>query len=166
MPYRSTKPRSSGVAGEVLVRKAVADDLAHLVDLYRHLTATDPAVGLDEAEQIFETFHRYPGSAIFVAEVDGVLASSCALIVIPNLTRAGAPYALIENVVTHSDHRKRGHARRVLDAAVDAAWAAGCYKAMLMTGSTTPGTHAFYRAIGFEQTKTGYQKRRIPVREE
>lgn len=166
MPYPSTTRRSSGVAGEVLVRKAVADDLPDLVDLYRHLTATEPAVGPDEAARIFETFHRYPDSAILVAEAGGVLASSCAVIVIPNLTRAGAPYALIENVVTHADHRRRGHARLVLDAAVDAAWAAGCYKTMLMTGSTNPGTHAFYRAIGFEQSKTGYQKRRIPVREE
>lgn len=166
MPYLSTMQRSSGVVGEVPVRKAVADDLPYLVDLYRHLTSTDPAVGLDDAVRIFETFHRYPDSAVLVAEAGGVLVSSCALIVVPNLTRSGAPYALIENVVTHADHRKRGHARRVLDAAVDAAWAAGCYKAMLMTGSTNPGTHAFYLATGFEQSKTGYQKRRIPVREE
>ena len=53
-----------------------------------------------------------------------------------------------------------GHGRKVLDAACDAAWAAECYKVMLMTGSMQPGTLDFYRSAGFEQSKTGFQKRR------
>jgi hypothetical protein len=36
---------------------------------------------------------------------------------------------------------------------------------MLLTGSKDPGTLAFYREAGFEQNKTGFQIRRIPVRE-
>ena len=83
---------------------------------------------------------------------------------IPNLTRSGSPYALIENVVTHMGHRTQGHGRHILHDATTAAWTAGCYKVMLMTGSTNPATHAFYRAAGFETTKTAYQIRRIPAR--
>jgi GNAT superfamily N-acetyltransferase len=86
--------------------------------------------------------------------------TSCTLIVIPNLTRRGAPYALIENVVTHADHRRAGHGRAVLKAAVAAAWAAGCYKVMLLTGRKDAGTLAFYLRAGFEQSKTGFQIRR------
>lgn len=90
----------------------------------------------------------------------GELVASCTLVVIPNLTRSGSPYALIENVVTHAGHRRRGHGRALLDAAVAAAWAAGCYKAMLMTGSKRPETLRFYADAGFEQSKTGFQIRR------
>jgi GNAT superfamily N-acetyltransferase len=86
--------------------------------------------------------------------------------VIPNLTRGGKPYALIENVVTHAAYRGRGFGQAVLRAAVERAWAARCYKAMLMTGSKRASTLAFYEAAGFEQSKTGFQVRRPTVRPE
>jgi GNAT superfamily N-acetyltransferase len=92
-----------------------------------------------------------------------VLTSSCTLVVIPNLTRSGQPYGLIENVVTHSTYRGRGFGKQILQAAVEAAWKADCYKVMLMTGSKRPSTLAFYAAAGFEQNKTGFQIRRLPV---
>ncbi len=84
--------------------------------------------------------------------------------VIPNLTRGGTPYALIENMVTHADWRKRGFGSAILKAATERAWEEGCYKVMLMTGSKNPATLAFYAAAGFEQTKTGFQIRRHPQR--
>ncbi|MCD6073672.1 MAG: acetyltransferase, family [Rhodospirillales bacterium] len=108
----------------------------------------------------------YDGSAILVGEIGGILVASCSLVVVPNLTRGGSPYGLIENVVTHDDFRKRGFGKQLLFAASDAAWQAGCYKIMLMTGSKKPETINFYLAAGFEQSKTGFQKRRIPVRAE
>lgn len=108
----------------------------------------------------------YDGSAILVGVIGGVLAASCSLVVVPNLTRGGSPYGLIENVVTHSDFRTRGFGKQLLLAASDAAWQVGCYKVMLMTGSKKPETINFYLAAGFEQSKTGFQKRRIPVRAE
>lgn len=41
-----------------------------------------------------------------------------------------------------------------------AAWDGGCYTAMLMTGSRTPRTHAFYRACGVSpDAKTAYLAR-------
>jgi GNAT superfamily N-acetyltransferase len=40
---------------------------------------------------------------------------------VPNLTRGGSPYALIENVVTHHDFRKRGFGKQILNFALAAA---------------------------------------------
>ena len=45
--------------------------------------------------------------------------------------------------------RGTGLGRKIMAATLQAAWDAGCYKAMLQTGSRTPATHAFYRACGF-----------------
>ena len=84
--------------------------------------------------------------------------------VVPNLTRSGRPYGLIENVVTHADHRVRGYGKQLLQAAITAAWDADCYKVMLMTGSKEPSTLAFYASAGFEQSKTRFQVRRLPSR--
>ena len=64
-------------------------------------------------------------------------------------------------MVTHADYRNRGLARSVLAAALDAAWAADCYKVMLATGSKNPETLRFYERSGFERGgKTFFQARR------
>ena len=55
----------------------------------------------------------------------------------------------IENVVTDEARRGQGFGKQVLQAAIEAAWEAGCYKVMLMTGSNEDSTHAFYARCGF-----------------
>lgn len=146
------------------LRPATESDVPGLLALYRHLIPEDPPLDPTRAAEIFQRFMGIDGSAIWLACVGDAPVASCALVVVPNLTRGGAPYGLIENVVTHGDHRRRGHGRAVLDAACAAAWGQGCYKVMLMTGSQTPGTLGFYRDTGFAATKTGFERRRIPCR--
>ncbi len=146
------------------IRDATEGDLPGLAALYRHLDPGDAPCPPEVAAEALRRLGGLPGSAVLVGEADGALVASCTLVVIPNLTRGGAPYGLIENVVTHGAHRGRGHGTRLLRAAVARGWAAGCYKVMLLTGATEPGVLAFYAAAGFEQTKTGFQVRRIPAR--
>jgi ribosomal protein S18 acetylase RimI-like enzyme len=146
------------------IRQAGREDLARLIDLYQHLTPGDERVDAGEGVAILARLTSLPGSAVFVAEIGPVLVGSCTLVVVPNLTRGGRPYGLVENVVTHCDFRKRGIGREALRAATEAAWNAGFYKVMLLTGSDDPATLKFYRDVGFEQSKTGFQTRRIPAR--
>lgn len=148
------------------IRDAVPADLPALLDLYRHLAPDDKPPSRALAGEIFTRFSALEGSAILLGETEGRLVSSCTLAIIPNLTRGGRPYGLIENVVTHGDFRNRGFGKAMLDAASDKAWGAGCYKIMLLTGSQRPKTLAFYRKARFEQSKTGFQKRRLPPRPE
>jgi GNAT superfamily N-acetyltransferase len=84
-----------------------------------------------------------------VLEADGVVVATTYLNVIPNLTRSASPYAVIENVVVEEAARGSGLGKQIMAATLQAAWDAGCYKAMLQTGSRRPATHAFYRACGF-----------------
>lgn len=151
---------------ELVIRAAEQVDLPVLQDLYRHLLPEGERCPDDEAGKILERLARFEGSAVLIGFLGTDLVTSCTVIVIPNLTRGGAPYALIENVVTDAGHRNEGLGKAILKAATDRAWAAGCYKAMLMTGSKKPSTLAFYEAAGFEQSKTGFQARRLPVRAE
>lgn len=150
----------------LIIRTASRSDLPQLLALYPHLNPADRIPPLDVAERRFDGLQVYRGSAIFIGHVDDVLVASCTLIVIPNLTRGGQPYALIENVVTHADFRGRGFGKQILQAAVATAWEADCYKVMLVTGSKLPSTLAFYASAGFEQNKTGFQIRRLPPRAE
>lgn len=108
----------------------------------------------------FEQIISSPGLHIYVLEQDRVVVATTYLNVIPNLTRAASPYAVIENVVVDEARRGTGLGKRIMAATLQAAWDAGCYKVMLMTGSRKPSTHAFYKACGFSDTaKTAYLAR-------
>ena len=146
------------------IQAATQTDLPALLLLYEQLHPDGPSLAVQDAAEILNRFLRYDGSAVLLGFKDEALVTSCSLVVVPNLTRGGAPYALIENVITDARSRKRGYGHAILQAAVSIAWQSGCYKVMLLTGSKDPGTLRFYERAGFEQSKTGFQVRRLPVR--
>jgi len=135
----------------ITIRPAEPGDLPALMALYTHLGSNNP----ERADlRTVETFARIldaPGMHLFLLEEDGVALASCYLNVIDNLTHGAQPYALIENVVTHADARRRGFARAVLQHAVAFAWSAGCYKVMLMSGKAD--NIPFYEVCGFDASE-------------
>jgi GNAT superfamily N-acetyltransferase len=149
------------------IRPARPDDLVALMELYRHLNPVDqPILSVHELQTIWRAMLDQPGFSCIVGTAAGSLVSSCCLAVIPNLTRGGRPYAFIENVVTHSNHRRRGFGRAILDHALRIAWDAGCYKVMLLSGSKRPEVHRFYESCGFRSDdKTGFVARPIQPQE-
>lgn len=148
------------------IRAALPSDLEGLLNLYPHLNPSDEPISRDLAASRLDEINQLPGSAVLLGLLGDDLVTSCTLIIIPNLTNGGKPYALIENVVTDALHRGQGYGTRLLRAAVAAAWEAGCYKVMLMTGSKQPSILKFYENAGFEQSKTGFQMRRISARQD
>ncbi len=98
---------------------------------------------------------------VIVAEAAEGLLSSCTLAIVPNLSRGGRSYGVIENVVTHADYRRRGLGRQVLLHALGVAWQADCYKVHLATGSKQETTLRFYAGAGFQPGgKTYFEVRR------
>jgi GNAT superfamily N-acetyltransferase len=108
------------------IRPASRSDHPRLLALYPHLNPTDEIPPLDVAERRFDELSKYNGSAIFVWVAQDAIVAFCTLIIIPNLTRGGQPYGLIENVVTHTAYRGRGFGKQLLRVAVAAAWQANC----------------------------------------
>ena len=143
------------------IRLARPGDLDGMLDLYRHLNPDDPRPSPAAAEAAWAALLASELTSVFVAEAGGRPVSSCTLVIVPNLTRGARPYGLAENVVTHAAQRRRGLGRAVLQAALDAAWAADCYKGMLATGSREEATLRFYESAGFTRGgKTFFQARR------
>ena len=143
-----------------VIRKAVPADLPDILALYAELNTNDL---LPEADEASQTWARLLGSdmlSIHVAEHDGRAVSTCVLVIVPNLTRGMRPFAVIENVVTLQWARGHGLGRRVIQAALDEAWAAGCYKIMLATGRKDTAVLGFYEACGFSRGKTAFEIRR------
>ena len=148
----------SSMVDEVVVRRVRADELDALLDLYRDLHADDvPYASQRELRTLWGQVFENPMIHYVVAELDSQLVASCTLVIVPNLTRGGRPFGLIENVVTRRDCRRRGLGTAALQHALDLAWAADCYKVMILTGRKEPGVHRFYEGAGFEKDgKTGF----------
>jgi GNAT superfamily N-acetyltransferase len=143
-----------------MFRVAGPDDFAPIMALYRQLHPSDPVLRDGSDAAAFRSILASPALHLFVLDTAGDIVATTYLNVIPNLTRSASPYAVIENVVVDAAHRGTGLGRQIMAGTLQAAWDAGCYKVMLMTGSRDPATHAFYRACGFSgDTKTAYVAR-------
>ncbi len=148
---------------ELVIKEATQDDFDNVMSLYRELHVNDPILTDGTDRQVFNKILADPNLQLFIGFLDEAAVASLYLNVIPNLTRSAAPYAIIENVITRNDLRGQGIGRRMMAFTLQRAWAAGCYKAMLQTGQTDPGVHAFYRSCGFRSDdKTGYVARPSP----
>ena len=142
-----------------MIREATAGDLDALLALYMDLHETR-LPDAERAEAAWWKILADPDHHLIVYDLDGGIVSSCACVIVPNLTRNARPYALIENVVTRADCRGRGYASACLARAREIAQAAGCYKIMLLTGAKDAKTLDFYRRAGFDDAeKTAFIQR-------
>lgn len=133
-----------------MIRRLETADLRALLDLYRQLHPTDEPLPHEIAEVTWahilsDASHIYLGA--FVHEW---LAAACNAVVVPNLTRGGRPYAVIENVVTDARFRRRGIGSELMRALVQCCWERDCYKVMLMSAAGRDEAHRFYTSIGFD----------------
>ena len=131
------------------IRTAVSTDLDPLLKLYKQLNPDDDAVSLVRAREVIATIESSPFLNVLIGEVGEDVVASCYLNIIPNLTRGCSEYAIIENVVTHKDHRRLGYGKQIIAEALSSAWKSGCYKVMLLTGSEN--AVPFYLACGFKR---------------
>ena len=93
-----------------MIREAVASDIDALLALYLHLHETHVPEDGERLRAAWQSILSDANHHLLVCEIGGQIVASCACVVIPNLTRDARPYALIENVVTHADFRRRGPA--------------------------------------------------------
>lgn len=117
------------------IRRIAPSELQSLLAPYQHLHNEDePLPEPSAVGAIWQELQSNPRYQYIGTYVAGKPVSSCTVTVVPNLTRGCKPYGLIENVVTHPEHRQRGYGKAVLAEALSLAWSQGCYKVMLMTG--------------------------------
>ncbi|MBO4846265.1 MAG: GNAT family N-acetyltransferase [Lachnospiraceae bacterium] len=140
-----------------MVREARKEELNDLLELYLYLHEDSIPAHDEHLKDTWDQIMNDNNHHLIVNEVDGKIVSSCVCVIIPNLTRNVRPYAFVENVVTHADHRKKGYARECLDYAKSIAQKENCYKMMLLTGSKKPETLHFYENAGYNSSdKTAF----------
>ena len=119
----------------MMIREIKDNELNEILELYTHLHESGIPENTVHLNQTWDTICSDENHHIIVCEVDGIIVSSCVCVIIPHLTRNIRPYAIIENVVTHTGYRKKGYASACLVYATELAVNANCYKMMLMTSA-------------------------------
>lgn len=148
------------MADKLLIRPADPDDFDGLLSLYHDLVPEDRAATDEQRRQTYRQILEQPGLTVLLAFLDDKAVATLTVVIVPNLTRGCAPYALIENVGTSTALRGRGLGKRLMAEAIDHCWQAGCFKIMLLSGSNNLEAHRFYDGLGFTTTKTGFELRK------
>ena len=141
------------------VRRAGADDLAHVVRLNAHVQDW-------HAARHPETFHATPDHQAVRAHFAEAMADPAVTILLSGDPLAA--YALcalrdrpgnafspprrrlsVEHIATDPAHRRQGHARALLEAACALAREADCHEVILDSWADNADAHAVFRAMGF-----------------
>jgi len=150
------------LARDVLRGIERASDLYDIPVIGGHLTVRDgdPAVSafvVGEAGALLASRNAAPGQQLLVAEEDGKILGTMVLIIVPNLSHGGLPWAAVENVMVDADYRRHGIGKLLMDYALAEAKKAGCYKLQLISDKTRTEAHKFYRAIGYKASGHGFR---------
>lgn len=143
-----------------MIREITENDFDGLMKLYAQLGDNPIPQKSEEVFAVWNKILQNKDYHIVVADVEGKVVSTCTCVIIPNLTHNQRPYAVVENVVTDQNFRKKGYATSCLNYAKEIAIKNNCYKLMLMTGSKKEATLNFYRNAGYtDKTKTAFDQR-------
>jgi len=146
-----------------IIRAATEEDIPRILELYEELvTSTAPSEAdrvpsPDDYRHIFEQVHDMQDHELLVAEEKGEVIGTMVLLIVPNLSHKGLPWAVVENVVTDRRFQRRGIGRSMMEYAIDHAREAGCYKLQLASSKTRDEAHRFYESLGFEASAHGFR---------
>jgi ribosomal protein S18 acetylase RimI-like enzyme len=143
---------------QIQFRAATANDLPAVLELYAQPDFDDGNVlPVGEAKRLLERFSTYPDYTLYVAEQDGSVVGSFALLIMDNIGHRGAPSGIVEDVVVAAQWHGRGVGRAMMDFAQARCRDKRCYKLVLSSNARRERAHAFYESIGF--TRHGYSFR-------
>ncbi|GAA1781832.1 MULTISPECIES: GNAT family N-acetyltransferase [Streptomonospora] len=147
----------------MIIRSAIRSDLGAILRLLRELgdtTATQSStVRMSSAAvRAWTRMENDPDRQVLVAERRGQIIGTVDLLVVANLTHDAQSWAVADNLVVDPACRRGGVGRALMDEAVDRAARAGCYKVELLSHESRTGAHAFYSAIGFENSAEGFRR--------
>lgn len=140
------------------VRFAQYNDFEGIMKLYEFLVEEDERGEECKMRRIWDDIMQHRDTYRYaVAEENGVVVTACNITIVQNLTRGGRPFAVIENLITHPEVRRKGYGRAAVEMLLDYAKQKNCYKVMILSESHRNEAHEFYRSLGFDgDVKRGF----------
>ena len=144
------------------VRHATEADLPRVVELLAQLSLDEPREELgpplpEAYRDAFQQIQADPNQRLLLAEAGGRVVGTASLLIVPNLSHQGRPYAIVENVVVDATERGAGYGELLLRHAMEEAQRAGCYKLSLTSNKRREDAHRFYGRLGFQATHEGFR---------
>ena len=140
-----------------IVRPATEQDIPRILELYEELVGERHHLSPDETQSALAQITAMPGHELLVAEESGAVVGTMVLLVVPNLSHAARPWAIVENMVVEGKYHRRGVGRLLMEYAIARARQAGCYKIQLLSNKKRHQAHKFYRSLGFEASAHGFR---------
>jgi GNAT superfamily N-acetyltransferase len=145
--------------GDLVIRHAVAADLAALVALLEYGSLTpgkeDPG-DLAPYRAALADIDAGPG-ALLAAVADGEVVGVCQLIVFRHIQHRDALCAEVESVHVHPTRRGEGIGSALVAEAIAQARRLGCYRVQLTSNRERPRAHRFYESLGFMPSHQGFK---------
>jgi GNAT superfamily N-acetyltransferase len=105
---------------------------------------------ITEAKMIFDKMKLYPDYHVYVAEIDGIIVGTFALVILDNLAHMGSKSGLIEDVVVAQASHGQGIGKQMMRFAIETCKEKSCYKVCLSSNLKRLNAHKFYEEIGFK----------------
>ncbi len=137
-----------------MIRRAEPGDAETVIALMAGL-GRPPIADSDEQREIFAAHLEHADAEIFVAELDGAIAGAASLWFRPRLNWT-TPEAWVPDLYVDPAFRRRGLARALLDACVQAARERGCHCLVLASGHQRAEAHQLYESYGLTHTGRVY----------
>jgi GNAT superfamily N-acetyltransferase len=140
----------------ISVRPASVHDLPAVRRLLTHLH--DPPTEVSWSAALWTQMLGDPNRRVLVAtDREEYPVGTADLLLVPNLTYDGSPWAIVENIVVDPAWRGHGVGRALMRHAIRTADDAGCYKLQLASSNRRIGAHRFYERLGFERAAVGFR---------
>ena len=147
-----------------IVRAATEEDIPRILELYDALVITTTPEELkrspvtDDFRQTFAQISAATGQELLVAEEQGKIIGTMVLIIVPNLSHGGLPWAGVENVFVDSGYRRQGIGKLLMDYVAARAKEVGCYKIQLISDKSRGESHKFYQELGYTASGHGFRR--------
>lgn len=147
----------------VKIRQAKEADIPRVVELYHELSLTTSQVeqtlspSSDKYHKVFAEVSADPKHELLVAESQGQVVGTIALLIVPNLSHNATPYAIAENLIVTQKHRRQGIARQLLEYCINRAKRESCHRIELCSDRRREEAHKLYRSLGFEPSAYGFR---------
>jgi len=154
--------RISNLAGQFVVRRAVANDVAAIVALIAADQIGQERDGGDLAPymEAFSMIDANPAQLlVVVADAPGAVVGTLQLTFIPGLARRGALRAQIEAVRVSQRLRGQGIGAELLAWAIQEAHRRGCALVQLTSDKRREDAHRLYGRLGFVASHEGFKLR-------
>lgn len=137
---------------DLAIRPAALADVAQLLALYKLLDIEpEPEMALEQAGARFRDLASRTGHRIYVAEVDGQVVGTFALILVGGLSHGARDSGIVEDVCVAPEMQGAGIGQRMMRFAMELCASGGCYKLVLSSHVNRANAHRFYESLGFRK---------------